>query len=150
MRSRAHHGVAGPSATPWSELTAAGASPVVAPDDAPRDGGRGVVRVACLEGARSLETPRAPIAGRPDAPNAPEAVRDVQTPRTDSLRLLIVEDSPAYATLVEHMLSDTLSDELDGHARRRARRCRACAARGGDRLRAARPLAARRRRAGGA
>ena len=36
----------------------------------------------------------------------------MQTPRTDSLRLLIVEDSPAYATLVEHMLSDTLSDEL--------------------------------------
>jgi diguanylate cyclase (GGDEF)-like protein len=29
------------------------------------------------------------------------------------LRLLIIEDSPAYSTLVEHMLGDALSDELD-------------------------------------
>jgi diguanylate cyclase (GGDEF)-like protein len=116
MRSRARHGVAGPSAAPWPELTAASASPVVAPDEASRGGARGVVRVACLEGAGSLETPRATITGRPGAPAealcAADAERTEHTRRTSSLRLLIIEDSPAYATLVEQMLSDALSDEL--------------------------------------
>jgi diguanylate cyclase (GGDEF)-like protein len=108
MRSRARHGVVGASTTPWPELTSDAASAAAA-DDAPRGDAPGVVRVAWLGGEQAPETRSAAIAGDRDSAAAGAAA----TPRTGSLRLLIIEDSAAYATLVEHMLADMLSDELE-------------------------------------
>jgi diguanylate cyclase (GGDEF)-like protein len=81
--------------------------------------------VARLEGAQSLESRRAPLAGGGVQPGALSdrtqtlGALSERTPtlgalseRTPTLRVLIVEDSRAYSTLAEHMLADVLSDEL--------------------------------------
>jgi diguanylate cyclase (GGDEF)-like protein len=77
----------------------------MAPDRAARGDERGVVRVAWLGGAEQPEPPPTTILGKRGTGAA--------APRTGQLRLLIIEDSPAYATLVENMLSDALSEELE-------------------------------------
>jgi diguanylate cyclase (GGDEF)-like protein len=104
------HGVVGASTAPWPDLDSASGLAVMAPDRAARGDERGVVRVAWLGGAEQPETRPTTILGKPDA--AATASLPGQ------LRLLIIEDSPAYATLVVNMLSDALSEELEVlHAR---------------------------------
>ncbi len=106
MRAGARPSANGTPATPWSELTSRAASSAQTRDLPRGNAGRGVVRVASFADSQPSDVARASIVSD-RAASASEASGPVGL-----LRLLIIEDSPAYATLIEHMLGDALSDEL--------------------------------------